>query len=470
MGAQEEENAAPEEVPKSEKKVTSVEVEQHVPLGNRLFGVLILIIFVGLCFIYGFEGKIRYIDNSSIIATPNSQFFYGILFVMCCLFVVVGWGLLLSFFKKSTASGLLISLFTVCFTMVIAPPIQKWWFNVLVGGFGTYIFDDTQSPRRMLYRSLEGSNVQLDFYNLKLVLASSISQLVVAMAIFGKMNAVQVILHSMLYNFMWTFNFFLCVVLQENGPDDRLFDDYQISMVYLFGACYGLMASLVNSKPPLVEQFSSTRQSALLSALGAFFMFLSFATTSVFFSLKFSATVTTESALTYVWQEAFISVFFAMSSSVVFTYAFSCLLGERIGIREALFSSIAGGVVFGPVAATVTNIAAPIALGLAAGIISTVFYRKVYVSVNSEEIKDTFGMLNFLILSLLGTFFFAPIIIRAQYNHDIIISPLNRQQCLLGSLNACASLPTGKWQPPFIPDRNGRPAPRLLSCDIAWEG
>lgn len=72
-----------------------------------------------------------------------------------------------------------------------------------------------------------------------------------------------------------------------------------------------------------------------------------------------------------------------MSSSVISTFAISCLFGNLIGVREALYSSIAGGIAFGPVAATVTNIAVPITLGIVAGVISTVFYRKVYVVVNS---------------------------------------------------------------------------------------
>ena len=104
---------------------------------------MILLIFAGICFVYGFETRIRYIDNSSIIANSASQGIYGTLFIICCLFVVVGWGLLFTFFKSGSSLGLLISLFTVCFTIFIAPPMQKFWFNVLIGEFGDYIFGDT---------------------------------------------------------------------------------------------------------------------------------------------------------------------------------------------------------------------------------------------------------------------------------------------------------------------------------------
>ena len=142
----------------------------------------------------------------------------------------------------------------------------------------------------MLYRSFEGQQIQIDFYNLKLVLASCISQLVVTLSVFGKLNIVQLIINSMLFNFMWTLNFFVCVLLQENGPDARIFDDYQISMVYLFGASYGIMVSMISQNISLDNKFMSTHRSVLVSALGAFFLFLSFAASSAFFSLKFSST------------------------------------------------------------------------------------------------------------------------------------------------------------------------------------
>ena len=105
----------------------------------------------------------------------------------------------------------------------------------------------------MLYRSFEGTTIQIDFYNLKLVLASCISQLVVTLSVFGKLNIVQLIINNILFNFMWTLNFFVCVLLQENGPDSRIFDDYQIGMVYLFGACYGIMVSMVSQNVSLLD-------------------------------------------------------------------------------------------------------------------------------------------------------------------------------------------------------------------------
>ena len=250
---------------------------------------------------------------------------------MGALFTVVGFGLIFSFFKRSTASGMTVSIFVFALTLFLNPLLQKWWCNVLLGGFQNFYFTDTTSPRRLLYRSLDSSVISLDFYNLRMVLACSISQLVAMMALFGKLNIVQLILNSVLFNLFWTLNYFVCVLLNTHSPDDRLFDDYQVAMVYLFGGCFALMASLTTLKPPLVEQFSSNKKTSVIAALGGLFLFLSFCTSSSFFSMKYHTS--TDTARSLVWAEAFIGVFFALSASTVVTFALSSLLGDRIGVR-----------------------------------------------------------------------------------------------------------------------------------------
>jgi hypothetical protein len=68
----------------------------------------------------------------------------------------------------------------------------------------------------------------------------------------------------------------------------------------------------------------------MFAQLGTFFLFLSFCGTTTLFVQK---TTNTSSVRIYVWQEAFISTFFALSASILFTYAFSILFGDRIQIR-----------------------------------------------------------------------------------------------------------------------------------------
>jgi len=72
--------------------------------------------------------------------------------------------------------------------------------------------------------------------------------------IIGKINVIQVIILSFLYNFVWNLNHFLCVLVQMNGPDVRIFDDYQISNVYLFAGSFAIAATLILKRPPSFDK------------------------------------------------------------------------------------------------------------------------------------------------------------------------------------------------------------------------
>jgi len=75
-------------------------------------------------------------DSKSPFASATTQVTYGTYFLFASLFVVVGFGMLFSYFKSNSAAGMLASLFTVSITLILSPLLQKLWFNILVGRFG----------------------------------------------------------------------------------------------------------------------------------------------------------------------------------------------------------------------------------------------------------------------------------------------------------------------------------------------
>jgi len=135
-------------------------------------------------------------------------------------------------------------------------------------------------------RSLQGLNIPIDLYGLKIALASAVAQLAMLLGMLGRLNPPQIVIGSLLFNFAWNFNHFLCVLLQETGPDKRIFDDYQISNVYLFAACFGIVLSLLTNSSKNYRHFSHSSFSGIMSQIGTFFLFLSFCTTTTFYSLK----------------------------------------------------------------------------------------------------------------------------------------------------------------------------------------
>lgn len=142
----------------------------------------------------------------------------------------------------------MIVIYTVSITVLISPILEKFWFNVFITNFqGTANL--ATDPSRLYQYSLGGLHVYLDYYNLRIALANAISQLVVILALFGKLNAIQIVINSIGFNFLWNLNHFLCAYLASISPDNRFFDDYQISNVYLFAACYGIAVSFILRNP-----------------------------------------------------------------------------------------------------------------------------------------------------------------------------------------------------------------------------
>jgi hypothetical protein len=253
---------------------------------------------------------------------------------------------------------------------------------------------------------------------------------VVLLGLLGRLNPAQVILNSLFFNFLWTLNHLLCAFLVTNSPDSRIADDYQITSVYLFAATYGIVMSRILRSPPTgqTEEFSSSPNASVLAHLGTFFLFLAFAATTTMYSLKYSF-VSKETQRSFIWQEAFIAIFVAMSASIIFTYAFSILLNpnSKIGIRGSLVGTITGAIMYGPVAGTCINIGAAIAVGLLAGAISAFFFEKIYPKLNASNITDSFGLGVVWIAAFLGTFIVTPTVLKTYYNYSVDLPTLYPQ-------------------------------------------
>ena len=137
------------------------------------------------------------------------------------------------------------------------------------------------------------------------------------------------------------------------------------------------------------------------------------------------------------------STFFALSASVVSTYAFSILFGEKIGVRESLIGTISGAVIYGAVAGTCINIGASIAVGILAGFVSALYFTKIYRKLNEKHVYDTMGLFSTLVISFLGTFFVAPIVLKTYYNYSVSLPTLNSTSVTTGS--AITNSNTAGW-------------------------
>lgn len=183
--------------------------------------------------------------------------------------------------------------------------LQKFWYNVFTGtfnqGFGIITSDPTGNLDYNHY--LSGTKAYTTFFDMRMSLLNAISQLVVFYGVYQKLNVAQTFLFSVMFQVFWTLNFHLNAQLVANQPDDtkRLFDDYTINQVFLFGAVFGLVVSFINKKPPREDyalgvglprhmlRYPGSRGSEvplIVSLIGTFLLFITFMSISIFFPIK----------------------------------------------------------------------------------------------------------------------------------------------------------------------------------------
>lgn len=226
--------------------------------------MFILLIEFGLLFAYGFSGSLinefgswggkTAVDNSTI----NLGLYYeagGFYFYMSTMiFALIAFGCLFALISRSTLSGFFTSFFIVGFTTIFSPLLQKFWYNVFTYTFapGQGVITGDPLGLKDYNHYLSSSTVLISFYDMRISLLNVISQLVVFYGVYQKMNVAQTFLFSLFFQCAWTLNFALCAQVSSNQPDSlrRLFDDYAISQVFLFGSVFGLLIAFLNKRPP----------------------------------------------------------------------------------------------------------------------------------------------------------------------------------------------------------------------------
>ena len=221
---------------------------------NRNIGIILITVIFALLWIFGFAGEYRKITANTDPVNFTSQPIFVSIFVLTCLFSILGFGLLFMYFKKMTESAMFTSLFVVSMSMLLSPMFEKFWYNAFIAGFSGSSGSGTSDY--FFNQSLGGHLIYFDFYNMKISLLCAISQLVVMLAIYGRLSLIQIITFSFVYNIFWSLNYFALVNVQSkspDAPDHRFYDDNSISSVYLYAACYGVFSFIFIKKPPKEE-------------------------------------------------------------------------------------------------------------------------------------------------------------------------------------------------------------------------
>lgn len=103
-------------------------------------------------------------------------------------------------------------------------------------------------------------------------------------------------------------------------------------------------------------------------------------------------------------------------------------------IRPIHYGIIGGAILAGPIAGTLTNIGAMIAIGTVAGIINSIYYHFLHPKLNLYSIFDIYGATYIFVISLIGVFFIQPIVLVGMWWNKIQSNLLNN--VVLQSINS----------------------------------
>lgn len=159
-------------------------------------------------------------------------------------------------------------------------------------------------------------------------------------------------------------------------------------------------------------------------------MYLTFCTTTILFAEKNQDPTFIRN---YIWQEAFINCFFALSASALSTYAFSILFNDKIEVRESIFGVLVGGILFGSIAGFCTNIGAAVACGFGAGLLTNLYFNLIYYKINNKRVIDNYGIILMLIVSIIATAIVPPVTLRTYWKFDTVLATLKSSSSSTGT-------------------------------------
>lgn len=100
-------------------------------------------------------------------------------------------------------------------------------------------------------------------------------------------------------------------------------------------------------------------------------------------------------------------------------------MNKRPSLIHIFSGSLSGAIFFGSVASFTTNIAAPIAVGIASGFFSVLYNKILLKKVNKNQLYDSLGIFGpIFFTSILSTAVLSPIVIKAFFDYSLDTLPL----------------------------------------------
>jgi len=154
--------------------------------------------------------------------------------------------------------------------------------------------------------------------------------------------------------------------------------------VFAYGATLGLVVSFILGKRVTTinhPKYRSDREAIVYTLLGAVFLWVLFP--GMIFNSLDSRYFTPFTAA------GPIGMWFALSGSVIATFAISIFLHHRIGVHDVVFGSFAGAISFATSSSLVYNPVAPIVVGIFSGTVNTLLLSGTSRKINANGVINT---------------------------------------------------------------------------------
>ena len=177
--------------------------------------------------------------------------------VIMSLFVLVGFGLLLSTYRFATWLGITTAIMVVALSIQFGPLLQKFWFSIFITGFGSVNpLTSVGTNIQTYYAHFANNNIEVSSFMNRVTFLSCISLMVLNTAVIGRLGMGQLLKLVTLYQMFWNLNYYLLIYLATIKQDHNdapvftplFFDTYGVTYNYIFAAGFGLIFTLLSSR------------------------------------------------------------------------------------------------------------------------------------------------------------------------------------------------------------------------------
>ena len=284
--------------------------------------------------------------------------------LMSSLFTLLGFGLILSPFRRTRWSGLTIALFVVSFNFLFGPLIHEMWFTAFL-----YRYTGDASiiaPQAEDYFE-KGSEDEVVPSSMSFRLANlcSVSFFISISGSIGRISLPSIFQSLTIFNILWYLNLNLLVQMSftSNPLPLTFLDDYGTDVVFLFGAAHGLIACIINRGSIKTRRYNSDIISTTMAMLGTAFLI------GAFLFMSTNITHQTDEAANFKENAGAANVFLSLLGSVCGAYIGSVLVNKgKMGVKEATLGTIVGTIMVGAGSGYIENMGVALALGAIAGL------------------------------------------------------------------------------------------------------